>query len=180
MSRVGLRPIDVPSGVTVTFDGTTASVKGPKGSINNELPRVCRYIQEGTVIRVTRDSDDKVARSMHGLARTLLHNMVVGVTEGFTKQLEIVGVGYKAEIKGKELILNVGYSHPISFAFPEGITIETPTPTQITVSGIDKVIVGQVAANIRKVRPPEPYKGKGIRYVDEYVQRKAGKTAAGA
>ena len=180
MSRVGLRPIEVPSGVTVKFEGSTATVKGPKGEISKELPSVCQYKQEDGSIRVSRESDDKVARSMHGLARTLLANMVIGVTDGFAKELEIVGVGYKAETKGKELVLTLGFSHPIHFAIPEGIKIETPAPTQIKVSGHRKDQVGQVAADIRKLRPPEPYKGKGIKYVGEHVQRKAGKAAVSA
>lgn len=180
MSRVGLRPISVPKGVTVTFDGSTATVKGPKGTISRGLPSVCRYEQEGETIKVTREIDNRQTRSMHGLARTLLNNMVVGVTDGFAKELEIVGVGYRAEIKGKDLVLNLGYSHPITFPVPEGITIEVPSPTQIKVNGIIKEQVGQVAADIRGFRPPEPYKGKGIKYVGEYIQRKAGKAAAGA
>lgn len=180
MSRVGLLPIEVPKGVTVTLDGATAKVKGPKGEITRTLPTVLNYNQEDNVVRVTRDTDDKTARSMHGLARTLLSNMVIGVTEGFSKELEIVGVGYKAEAKGKELVLNLGFSHPINFVIPEGIQIETPAPTKIKVMGIVKEQVGQVAADIRKYRPPEPYKGKGVKYVGEHIQRKAGKTAAGA
>jgi large subunit ribosomal protein L6 len=180
MSRVGLRPIEVPSGVTVKLEGTTATVKGPKGEITRELPSQVTYKQEDGVIRVSRPSDDQTMRSMHGLARTLLANMVEGVTNGFSKELEIIGVGYKAEVKGKNLVLTVGYSHPIEFAVPEGIKIETPSPTQIKVSGARKDQVGQVCADIRKVRPPEPYKGKGIKYIDEQIQRKAGKAAAGA
>ena len=179
MSRVGLRPIEVPSGVTVSFVGCKVTVKGPKGELTRDLPSVVQYEDKDGVIRVTRDSDDRIPRSMHGLARTLLFNMVQGVTEGFSKELEIVGVGYKAEAKGKELVLTLGFSHPINFPVPEGISIETPAPTQVKVSGISKEQVGQVAADIRKFRPPEPYKGKGIKYVGEQIQRKAGKTAAG-
>ncbi len=180
MSRVGLQPINIPKGVAVTLDGPTATVKGPKGTISRVLPSVCRYVQEGDTIKVARDGDDRQSRSMHGLARTLLNNMVVGVTDGFVKELEIVGVGYRAELKGKDLVLSLGYSHPINFPVPEGITIEVPSPTQIKVNGIVKEQVGQVAADIRQFRPPEPYKGKGIKYVGEYIQRKAGKAAAGA
>jgi len=180
MSRVGLQPIEIPSGVTVSFEGEIASVKGPKGTISKALPTACDYNQEDGVIRVTRRKNDQTSRSMHGLARTLLANMVEGVTQGFEKQLEIVGVGYKAEAKGKQLVLTVGFSHPVNFDIPEGIQIETPAPTQIKVSGIEKDRVGQICADIRKVRPPEPYKGKGIKYVGEYIQRKAGKTAVGA
>ncbi|UCH83567.1 MAG: 50S ribosomal protein L6 [Candidatus Latescibacterota bacterium] len=179
MSRVGLQPIDVPKGVTVTMEGSTATVKGPKGTITRALPSVCRYDREGDTIKVSRESEDRNARSMHGLARTLLSNMVIGVTDGFVKELEIVGVGYRAELKGKDLVLSLGYSHPINFPVPEGITIEVPAPTQIKVNGIIKEQVGQVAADIRKCRPPEPYKGKGIKYVGEYIQRKAGKAAVG-
>ena len=180
MSRVGLQPIEIPSGVTVSFEGAVANVKGPKGTISKALPAACDYNQEDSVIRVVRRKDDQTSRSMHGLARTLLANMIEGVTKGFDKQLEIVGVGYKAEVKGKQLVLTVGYSHPVNFDVPEGIKIETPAPTQIKVSGIEKDRVGQICADIRKVRPPEPYKGKGIKYVGEYIQRKAGKTAVGA
>ena len=180
MSRVGLRPINVPKGVTVAFDGSTATVKGPKGTISRELPSICKYNQDGDTINVSRENEERQSRSMHGLARTLLNNMIVGVTEGFAKELEIVGVGYKAELKGKELVLSLGYSHPINFAVPEGITIEVPAPTRIKVNGIIKEQVGQVAADIRKCRPPEPYKGKGVKYVGEFIQRKAGKAAAGA
>ena len=179
MSRVGLQPINVPKGVTGTLDGPTATVKGPKGTIARELPSICRYEQEGDTIKVSRENEDRQSRSMHGLARTLLNNMVIGVTDGFAKELEIVGVGYKAELKGKDLVLLLGYSHPINFPVPEGIKIEVPAPTKIKVSGIIKEQVGQVAADIRKCRPPEPYKGKGVKYVGEFIQRKAGKAAAG-
>ena len=180
MSRVGLKPIDVPSGVTVSFNGRMATVKGPKGTITRRMPDLVEYKQEGALISVTRQGDNKTARSMHGLGRTLLANMVLGVTEEFSKELEIVGVGYKAETKGKQLVLTIGFSHPVNFDIPEGIKIETPSPTQIKVSGIEKDKVGQVCADIRKFRPPEPYKGKGIKYIDEQIQRKAGKAAVGA
>jgi large subunit ribosomal protein L6 len=165
--------------VTVTIDGSTVTVKGPKGTITQKLPDICDIVQEGDVLRVTRSSEEKLQKSMHGLTRTLLANMVIGVTDGFEKQLDIVGVGYKAEAKGKELVLALGYSHPINYKIPEGITIETPVPTQIMVQGIIKQQVGQVAAEIRKMRPPEPYKGKGILYAGEQIKRKAGKTAVG-
>jgi len=164
----------------VTFDGAMANVKGPKGTISKQLPVQLNYKQDGGVINVSRSSDDATSRSMHGLGRTLLANMVVGVTKGFSKELEIVGVGYKAESKSKQLVLTIGFSHTVNFDIPEGITIETPTPTQIKVSGIEKDRVGQLCADIRKVRPPEPYKGKGIKYVGEQIQRKAGKAAVGA
>ncbi len=180
MSRVGLKPIPVPSGVTVSLDRfPEVSVKGPKGELTQTLPDVCTIRQEGDTIFVTRSSEDRIARSMHGLTRTLLANMIQGVSEGFTRELEIVGVGYKAEAKGRQLVLTLGFSHPVNYAVPEGITIETPEPTKVRVSGIDKQKVGQVAAEIRAYRPPEPYKGKGVKYAGEVIQRKAGKTAAG-
>lgn len=180
MSRVGLQPIEIPSGVTVSFEGWTVTVKGPKGTLTQKLPPVCQFEQEGNILNVKREKDDRYQRSMHGLTRTLIANMVIGVSEGFTKELEIVGVGYRAEAKGKELVLALGYSHPINFPIPEGIKIETPALTQIKIWGIEKYLVGQVAADIRRLRPPEPYKGKGIKYVGETIQRKAGKTAVGA
>jgi len=178
MSRVGLKPIEIPAGITVAMDGTTATVKGPKGTITQELPPACEIKQEGSVINVTRPTETRTNRQLHGLTRTLLHNMVVGVSEGFFKELEIIGVGYRAELKGNELVLTLGYSHPIHFPVPEGLTIEVPAPTKIKVVGIDKAKVGQAAAEIRGFRPPEPYKGKGVKYIDEKIQRKAGKTAA--
>jgi large subunit ribosomal protein L6 len=180
MSRVGLKPIPVPSGVTVTLSGNSVNVKGPKGEISRDLPAQVQYKQENGVVTVSRSSEDKTTRSMHGLARTLIANMVEGVTAGFSKELEIIGVGYKAEVKGKSLVLTVGYSHPVEFSIPDGIKVETASPTQIKISGVRKDLVGQVCADIRKVRPPEPYKGKGIKYIDEQIQRKAGKAAAGA
>ena len=179
MSRVGLKPIEIPSGVTVTLDLPKVTAKGPKGEISQDVPTVCEIKMEGDTIYVTRDSDDRTLRSMHGLTRTLIANLIEGVSTGFKKELEIIGVGYKAESKGKELILTLGFSHPVNYPIPEGIKIETPEPTKITVSGINKQVVGQVAAEIRGYRPPEPYKGKGVKYVTEQIQRKAGKTAAG-
>ena len=180
MSRVGLVPIEVPSGVTVKFDLPSVTVKGPKGELKRKIPVVCDIDQDGSTIKVTRKSDDRLHRSMHGLTRTLIHNMIIGVSDGFSKELEIVGVGYKAEVKGKNLELNLGFSHPIKFVAPEGIAFETPEPTKVKVSGMNKETVGQIAAEIRKLRPPEPYKGKGVKYVGEHIQRKAGKTAAGS
>jgi large subunit ribosomal protein L6 len=177
MSRVGSKPITLPGGVTVNFDRNVATVKGPKGAITRPLPATCIYAQEGNVVRVRREGNDNAARSIHGLARALLTNMVVGVTEGYAKELEVVGIGYKAEVKGKQLVLTIGLSHPVNFAIPDGVKVETPSPTQIKISGIEKDLVGQVCADIRGVRPPEPYKGKGIKYVGEYIKRKAGKTA---
>ncbi|MBI4720237.1 MAG: 50S ribosomal protein L6 [Chitinivibrionia bacterium] len=180
MSRVGLKPIKIPDGVTVAFEQSKATVTGSKGTVTKEFPPQCDFRQENELVYVSRRKEDKLHRSMHGLTRTLLSNMMLGVSKGFSKQLEIVGVGYKAEVKGKELILAVGYSNPVHFRIPEGISIETPSPTQIIVKGIEKDAVGQVAANIRSIRPPEPYKGKGIKYLGEHIQRKAGKAAAGA
>ena len=179
MSRVGSKPIQIPSNVTVTFEGSTATIKGPKGTITRTLPGVCRFQQEGDVITVTRPSNSGPHRSMHGLTRTLIANMVIGVTAGYAKELNIVGVGYKAELKDKALVLALGFSHLVNYPIPEGIQIVTPTPTQIKISGIDKEKVGQVAADIRRYRPPEPYKGKGILYAGEQIRRKAGKAAAG-
>jgi large subunit ribosomal protein L6 len=177
MSRVGYKPINVPSGVTVTFDGAKATVKGPKGTITKELPSDCEIKLDGDVINVTRSDDTRDLRRIHGLTRALLNNMVVGVFEGFSKDLEIVGVGYRAELTGKELILSLGYSIPVRYSIPEGVTIEVPEQTKVRVSGIEKDKVGQAAAEIRGFRPPEPYKGKGVKYAGEIVHRKAGKTA---
>lgn len=180
MSRVGLQPIPVPAGVTVTIDAPTVTVKGPKGELSRDLSPLCRVKQEGDTILVTRETDDRIERSMHGLTRTLVANMVHGVTQGYTKDLEIVGVGYKAEVKGSTLVLTLGFSHPVNYALPDGIAAATPEPTKIQVSGIDKQKVGQVAAEIRAFRKPEPYKGKGVKYADEQIQRKAGKAGAGS
>jgi large subunit ribosomal protein L6 len=175
MSRIGKAPIALPAGVEVNFDGTTVEVKGPKGSLSQEIdPRVSLSVEDG-VVSVVRDNDDREVRALHGLYRSLIANMVLGVSVGYSKELQAVGVGYRGALKGNTLELQVGYSHPVAIEAPEGITFEVPEPTKFIVSGIDKQLVGQVAANIRAVRPPEPYKGKGIRYVDEYVRRKAGK-----
>jgi large subunit ribosomal protein L6 len=178
MSRMGKKPVAIPSGVSVTVDKATLTVKGPKGSLSLNVPATCAVAQEGNTVVVTRANDEKFVRAMHGTTRAHIANMIRGVTDGFTKNLEIVGVGYKAEVKGKELLLTIGYSHPVNYAMPEGITIEAPEPTKIKVHGIDRQRVGQVAAEIRAVRAPEPYKGKGIKYVDEHIERKAGKSAA--
>ena len=181
MSRVGKNPIPVPSGVEVRVEGAGVTVKGPKGELGHELPEGIAVSQEDDNLLVTRASDERSLRALHGLTRALVSNMVVGVSEGFTKQLEIVGVGYRAQAQGPSALeLQLGYSHPIKFEAPDGVTFDVPEPTKITVSGIDKQLVGQVAADIRKLRKPEPYKGKGIRYSDEYVRRKAGKAAATA
>ena len=177
MSRIGNKPIAIPAGVTVTLAaGNTVTVKGPKGTLTSTfLPCVTIAEENGTVV-VTRASDDKEIRAVHGLTRALIANMVEGVTNGYSKRLEIVGVGYRAEKQGKKLVLNLGYSHPVFFEEGNGITFEVPDSNTIVVSGIDKQAVGQVAAQIREKRPPEPYLGKGIKYAGEQIRRKAGKT----
>lgn len=175
MSRVGNKPIDLPAGVEINVDGNVVKVKGSKGELKRSFnERIGFDISDG-VITVTRPDDERESRALHGLSRALLNNMVVGVSDGYRKELEIQGVGYRASLKGANIELLVGFSHPVEVVAPEGITFEVPEQTKIVVSGIDKEQVGQVAADIRKVRPPEPYKGKGIRYVGEYVRRKAGK-----
>ncbi len=177
MSRIGKLPIPVPAGVTVTIDGNNlVTVKGPKGQLSQAVNPDISVKQEGAEILVTRPTNNKPHRSMHGLYRALINNMVVGVTTGFQKNLEMVGVGYKAAVEGKKLVLNVGYSHPVTFEAPEGVSFETPAPTQIQVKGIDKQVVGAIAADIRATRKPEPYLGKGIRYQGEIIRRKEGKT----
>lgn len=177
MSRIGKMPVSIPAGVTVTVaDDNTVTVKGPKGTLTQKFNHEIKFQQEGSEINVQRGSDAKLQRSLHGLTRTLLHNMVVGVTEGFKKTLDIQGVGYRAAKQGKKLVLTVGYSHPVEFEEPEGLTIEVPAQNKIVVSGTDKQMVGQLAADIREVRKPEPYHGKGIRYEGEYVALKEGKT----
>jgi len=175
MSRIGRAPIQVPAGVEVKINGNVIEVKGPKGQLTRELhPEMKVELSDGTIV-VTRPSDEKAHRSLHGLTRTLIANMVTGATEGFTRNLEIVGVGYRAAKQGSKLVLSVGYSQPVEIEPAPGIEIEVPTPTRISVKGIDKELVGQTAANIRDVRRPEPYLGKGIRYEGERVRRKAGK-----
>jgi large subunit ribosomal protein L6 len=180
MSRIGKQPIAIPSGVDVAIDGSRVTVKGPKGTLEQTLHRDMGLSLDDGILRVERPSDERLHRSLHGLTRTLIANMVEGVTNGFEKRLEIVGVGYRATLKGSDLELSVGYSHTVSFPSPEGIEFEVPAPNRIVVRGIDKQRVGEVAANIHKVRKPEPYKGKGIRYEGEYVRKKAGKAAKGA
>jgi large subunit ribosomal protein L6 len=178
MSRVGKAPIAIPSGVEVSIDGSRVSVKGPKGELAHDAPASITVAREGDEIVVTRPDDERENRALHGLTRSLVNNMVVGVSQGYDRELEIVGVGYRAIAQGPSKIeLQVGYSHPVPFEAPEGITFEVPAPTRVIVRGFDKQLVGQVAANIRKIRKPEPYKGKGIRYADERVLRKAGKSA---
>ena len=175
MSRVGKMPVEVPSSVDLKIDGNTVMVKGPKGELSRKFhEKVSITLEDGTAT-VSRENDEREARALHGLSRALLANMVTGVAEGFRRELEIVGVGYRASLKGSDLELLLGFSHPVSVLAPEGITFEVPEPTKIAVIGIDKELVGQVAANIRKVRPPEPYKGKGVRFAGEHVRRKAGK-----
>jgi large subunit ribosomal protein L6 len=177
MSRIGKSPIPVPSGVDVTIADRTIDVKGPKGALSREIPGVITIRQDGDVLVVERPDDERQNRSQHGLVRSLVNNMVVGVSQGFTKELEIIGVGYRATAQGPTTLeLALGFSHPVKVDAPEGITFEVPTPNRIIVAGIDKEQVGQVAANIRAWRKPEPYKGKGVRYLGEFVQRKAGKT----
>jgi large subunit ribosomal protein L6 len=176
MSRIGKSPIPVPGGVDVTISGRTVTVKGPKGQLHRDIPGAITIRQEDGQLVVERPDDERQNRAQHGLTRSLVANMVTGVTEGFAKELEIVGVGYRAQAQGSGLELALGFSHPVRIAAPEGIEFEVPAPTRIVVRGIDKEQVGQVAADIRKIRKPEPYKGKGVRYVGEYIQRKAGKT----
>ena len=176
MSRIGKKPVAIPTGVTATIDNGELSVKGPKGTLTEKVSSEMVIEQDAGVLTVKRPSDDKRHRALHGLTRTIINNMVMGTTSGFEKKLEIVGVGYKVQPQGTGLVINVGYSHPVNFAAPAGISFDVPAPTKITVKGIDKQKVGQVAADIRAVRPPEPYKGKGIRYENEVVRRKEGKT----
>ncbi len=177
MSRVGRLPVEVPKGVEVEIKGTSVRVKGPKGELSHTFPPVVKITKEDGVITIERQSDQKFHRAMHGTARAVINNMVTGVSAGFERILEINGVGYRAEMDGKNLIINVGYSHPVIVEPPEGITFvaEGDRARQIKVLGYDKQVVGQVAANIRKIRPPEPYKGKGIKYLEEYIKRKPGK-----
>ncbi len=177
MSRIGKLPVSVPANVNITLDGTLLTVKGPKGELKRKFHDKIKIEHKDNTLYVKRDSDSKESRSLHGLSRALLNNMVEGVSNGFSKKLEIVGVGYKAEMKGKNLLLTVGYSHPILIAVPDEIKISTPSPTEIVVEGVDKEMVGKIAARIRSYRKPEPYKGKGIKYAGEYIRRKAGKTA---
>ena len=177
MSRIGKKPIEIPKGVSVSKEGQLMKVKGPKGELHQKIHSNISVEIKDNEITVTRPDDSKENKSLHGLTRALIQNMVTGVNSSYKKELEIVGVGYRAELKGKNLLLNIGYSHPIYFAPPETITFETPSQTQIVVSGADKQLVGQVAAKIRSFREPEPYKGKGIKYVGEHIRRKAGKTA---
>lgn len=176
MSRIGKAPIEVPAKVEITIDGNTVKVKGPLGEMVRTFRPELEIVQEGNVIHVKRKDEDRLSRSLHGLTRTLLSNMVVGVSQGFTKNLEMVGVGYRAQMQGKKLVMQLGFSHSIELEPPAGIEITVEANTKITVKGYDKQMVGDVAAKIRSYRPPEPYKGKGVRYAGEKVRRKAGKS----
>jgi len=175
MSRIGKKPVPIPSGVTVTLEDGSVTVKGPKGQLEAALVDLVNVSTEGDEVVVKPINDTKPARSAWGMTRTIIANMIQGVTEGFTKKLEIVGVGYRAALQGRDIKLNLGYSHDVIYKVPEGIEVQVPKPTEIVISGIDKQKVGQVAAEIREWRKPEPYKGKGIRYADEYIFRKEGK-----
>jgi large subunit ribosomal protein L6 len=178
VSRIGKKPIPIPAGVTIKKDGTLISVKGPKGELSTAVNDVVTVDVQSEEVVVTRPNDLALSRSLHGLTRSLINNMVVGVTEGYERRLDIVGVGYRAELRGKALLLNIGYSHPVMIFPPDGVSIDVPANTEIVITGIDKQLVGQVTAKIRAVRPPEPYKGKGIKYRGEQIRRKAGKSAA--
>jgi large subunit ribosomal protein L6 len=179
MSRIGRKPIDVPSAVEVALNGSHITVKGPKGTLERDVRPEMNVTIENNVITVTRPDDKKENRALHGLTRSLIANMVEGVVNGFTKQLEINGVGYRAAKQGNDLVMNLGYSHQVIMSEIDGITIDVPAPNKINISGPDKQKVGQFAAEVREKRPPEPYKGKGIKYVDEYIQRKEGKAGKG-
>ena len=179
MSRIGRAPIAVPAGVEIKIeDNNVVTVKGPKGTLTQQFHPNMIIKQEGAEVHVTRPNDLKENRSLHGLTRTLLHNMVVGVTDGFKKTLDVNGVGFRVAMEGGKLVMNLGFSHQVIMEVPQGLTVETPSANQIVVSGFDKQLVGQFAANVREKRPPEPYKGKGIKYTDEVIRRKAGKTGA--
>ena len=179
MSRIGRMPIAIPAGVEVKLDGNTVTVKGPKGTLSRTVHQNMNVAVEGAEVILTRPHDNKENRSLHGLTRTLIANMVEGVTNGFSKELEVNGVGYRAQKQGNDLVLTIGYSHNVVMAAPEGISIDVPTPNKVVVSGADKQKVGQFAAEIREKRPPEPYKGKGIKYATEHIRRKEGKAGKG-
>ena len=176
MSRIGNRILTIPEGVSVSVDGNIVTVKGPKGELSTEINRNIAVEVEGNEVKVTRKNDN--FKNFHGTANANIKNMIIGVSEGYEKKLESIGVGYRFALKGNELVVTAGYSHPVNVAIPEGITLESPSNTELTVKGIDKCKVGEFAANIRKIREPEPYKGKGIRYEDEYIRRKEGKKAS--
>ena len=179
MSRIGRKPINIPAGVEVKVDGSCVTVKGPKGTLTQKFQPSMNIAVEGAEIVVTRPNDDKKNRSLHGLTRTLIHNMIVGVTEGFKKELEVNGVGYRVQKQGTNLVMNLGFSHQVIVPETDEIKIDVPAPNKIIINGIDKQKVGQFAAEVREKRPPEPYKGKGIKYIDEIVRRKEGKTGKG-
>ena len=180
MSRIGRMPIEIPAGVTVTVDGASVTVKGPKGELTNTFSTELSIAVDGSQVLVTRPSDDPTHRSLHGLTRTLIANMVQGVNVGYSKELEVNGVGYRVQKQGNDLVMNLGFSHQVIMSQEPGITIDVPSPNKIIISGPDKQQVGQFAANVRKKRPPEPYKGKGIKYAEEHIRRKEGKAAKGA
>jgi len=175
MSRIGRLPVTIPSGVDITIDGRSVQVKGPKGTLSHVVAEPIDVVKEDGVIRVTRPSDDGPVRALHGLSRTLIANMVTGVTEGYKKTLEIVGVGYRVQARGQDLEFSLGFSHPVTITPPEGITFRVEAPTRFVVEGIDKQLVGEISARIRKLRKPDPYKGKGVRYQGEVIRRKVGK-----
>lgn len=179
MSRIGNKPIAVPAGVEVKIDGSVVTVKGPKGTLTKEFNKLMNIAVEGNEIKVTRPDDENLSKSLHGLTRTLVHNMIIGVTEGFKKELEINGVGYRCEKKGKDVIMNLGFSHQVVVSDTDEVKLEVPAPNKIILTGIDKQKVGQYASEIRGKRPPEPYKGKGIKYADEVIRRKEGKAGKG-
>lgn len=179
MSRIGRNPIAVPAGVEVKVDGSTVTVKGPKGTLTQTVHPNMKVELDGAVITVTRPDDTNLNKSLHGLTRTNIANMVEGVNKGYSKELEVNGVGYRVAMQGKDLVLNIGYSHQVIMTLPEGISVECPTPNKIVISGPDKQKVGQFAAEVREKRPPEPYKGKGIKYADEHIRRKEGKAGKG-
>lgn len=176
MSRIGNKAVEIPAGVSIAQDGNTVTVKGPQGELTRTFSSNIKLTVDGNVATLARPDDTKEMKMIHGTTRALLDNMVIGVSKGFQKSLELIGVGYRAQLKGNKLVLNVGYSHPVEFTAPEGVSFEVPANTQVIVKGASKEAVGEIAADIREVRPPEPYKGKGIRYTGEYVRRKEGKT----
>ncbi len=180
MSRIGRAPVAIPSGVTVTQEATSLRVEGPKGTLSIVVPPELTVRIDGQTLHVSRSTDEPKMSALHGLYRALIANMVQGSAQGFSKELEIVGVGYRAQLQGKQLSLSVGFSHPVLVSIPEGLTVEVPKPTHVIVKGADKHLVGQFAANLRRVAPPEPYKGKGIKYAGEVIRRKAGKAATGS
>lgn len=179
MSRIGRNPIAIPAGVEVKVDGSTVTVKGPKGTLTKTVHSNMKVELDGAVVTVTRPDDSNLNKSLHGLTRTLIANMVEGVEKGYSKELEVNGVGYRVSVQGKDLVLNIGFSHQVIMPAPEGITVEAPSPNKIVISGPDKQMVGQFAAEVREKRPPEPYKGKGIKYADEHIRRKEGKAGKG-